>query len=186
MKLSILICTLESRSHYLKRLLSILDVQKTEEVEILTNLDNGEKSIGWKRNELLKSSKGEYICFIDDDDTVSDNYISSILECIEKSPDAIGLELVYYKNRAIHGIAYHSIKNMGWWEEDIIHPRYNMAYYRFINHLNSVKRELAIQCIFPDENAGEDLNYSEQLVSLLKKEEYITGPIYHYHHNTFK
>lgn len=186
MKLSILICTLESRSQYLNRVLSILNNQKTDEVEILTNLDNGEKTIGKKRNELVERATGEYICFVDDDDTVSDNYISSILDCIEKKPDAIGIELNFYHNRALRGIAYHSAKNAGWWERDSTKPGYEKEYYRFINHLNPVKRELAIKCPFPEENRGEDMEYSRKLFKLIKSELYITTPIYNYYYNSLK
>jgi len=186
MKLSILICTLENRSQYLNRILSILNKQKTDEVEIITNLDNGEKSVGTKRNELLKMATGEYICFVDDDDTVSDDYISSILNCIEKNPDAVGIELNYYHNRALIGIAYHSIKNNGWWQRDSTKEGYTTEYYRFINHLNPVKRELAMVCMFPEQNTSEDLEYSKKLFQLIKSEEYINRPIYNYYYNPLK
>jgi glycosyltransferase involved in cell wall biosynthesis len=40
-------------------------------VEILVLLDNRSKSIADKRNDLLRSARGKYIAFLDDDDAVS-------------------------------------------------------------------------------------------------------------------
>ena len=87
-----------------KKLLDTLLKQKTEEVEIIvvddgcneTRLDqfrditvihleenSGGASI--PRNKGLDIAKGDYICFIDADDLVKDNYISTILNKIKTS-----------------------------------------------------------------------------------------------------
>ena len=68
--LSVLTCSLKSRSQVFKRLENILKKQifNTNQVELLANIDNGEKTIGCKRNELLNAAKGQYVVFIDDDD----------------------------------------------------------------------------------------------------------------------
>ena len=73
MKLSILIPTLFSRKEKFCNLMTILSSQANDEVEVVINRDNGEKSIGEKRNELLKEATGEYVCFVDDDDMVDDD-----------------------------------------------------------------------------------------------------------------
>ena len=117
MDISILICTIEGREKPLSELLNILDNQKNEKVEILLNKDNREKTVGKKRNELINQAKGKYICFIDDDDIVSDDYISKILYSINNSnPDVIGLELDYIVNGVKKGRAYHSLKYKSWYE----------------------------------------------------------------------
>ena len=69
----------------LNELLHRLEIQMTPEVEIVKFIDKGELTIGAKRNQLVKRSKGEYIAFIDDDDLVSFDYVSKILKAIEKN-----------------------------------------------------------------------------------------------------
>src|SRR4030066_2193597 len=99
-KLSILICTLENRKHYFDRIITILRKQCEEgnfwnDVEILSEIDNYENTVGTKRNILLDRAKGDYIVYIDDDALVSTNYISLILNAIDKSqPDVIGIHLL--------------------------------------------------------------------------------------------
>ena len=49
-KLSILTATLNSRAEIFKNLARVLRAQSNADVEMLANCDNGEKSIGQKRN----------------------------------------------------------------------------------------------------------------------------------------
>ena len=79
MKLSILICTLKGRDEYLNRVLQVLEPQKTDDVEILIESDERQMTIGQKRNKLLDRAIGDYICYVDDDDLVSVDYIEKIL-----------------------------------------------------------------------------------------------------------
>jgi len=53
---------------------------------------HSQETSGIKRNILTKESSGEYICFIDDDDQVSLDYISSLLNHIGKA-DVISFNL---------------------------------------------------------------------------------------------
>ena len=89
MTLSILICTLPNRIGYLSQLLQVLTPQRTDEVEVLVESDNGSMTTGMKRNILLHSSKGKYVVFIDDDDMVAPTYVKDILMAAESNPDAI-------------------------------------------------------------------------------------------------
>lgn len=97
MKLSILICHLDQRKHLVVRLLSVLNPQLTPEVEILTDSTPG-ISIGAKRNQLLARATGQYVVFIDDDDLVSTNYVSLILQAIQNNPDVVDMEGIYTHN----------------------------------------------------------------------------------------
>jgi hypothetical protein len=81
-KLSILICSLNRRKKYLKRLVDILRSQANRDIEVLCDIDNGEVSIGSKRQKLLNSAVGDYVCFVDDDDLVSEDYVDLILDKI--------------------------------------------------------------------------------------------------------
>ena len=181
MILSLLVCSLNERAYFLKRLQDRLNPQMTDEVELLINIDNREKSIGQKRNELLDKATGEYIAFIDDDDLVSEDYIEKILASIKKSkPDVIGIHLLMTTDNVIQEKTFHSIKYTHWYDEKDPDKPWLKRYYRNPNHLNPVKKEYACQVRFPNISMGEDKSYSERLKSFLKTEEYIVEPIYFY------
>ena len=63
---SILICSLFRRKEFLERLNLVLLPQCNDLVEVLYEIDNGEISIGTKRNRLLDRSTGKYIAFIEE------------------------------------------------------------------------------------------------------------------------
>lgn len=171
-RLSILICSLKNRKKKRIRLLEELERQHHKSVEILVEIDNEEISIGAKRNILLKKAKGDYIAFIDDDDMVSVNYVIKILEALKTNPDCCSLGgLLFRPGRRF--LFYHSLKCTGWYEKGGV-------FYRTPNHLNTVKRELALQTGFLEVDHGEDADYSTRLKPLLNVEAYIKGVLYYY------
>lgn len=183
MKLSILIPTLTSRirtfTHIHDRLKELIG--ENNEVEILVETDNGEKTIGEKRNILVNRAKGEYVAFVDDDDDVTDWYIEALLEGIETGSDCCSLigEITFDGQNPrtfIHSIQYNS-----YFEKDNV-------YYRPPNHLNCIKRSLAIQIPFPEKNFGEDTDFAMALCrsGLLKTEHYIDRGLYFYKYITKK
>lgn len=172
-KLSILICSLASRADKLQRLMNVLQPQINESVELLVKTDNGEIPIGKKRNLLLEEASGTYIAFVDDDDLVSEDYVKKILEAIESNPDCCGIQGIITFQGQGPRMFIHSLKYKEWFEQ-------NNIYYRCPNHLNPVKRELALQVRFPETNFGEDKDYSTRLFPLLKEERFISGVVYHY------
>lgn len=169
--LSILICHLYTRD--VGPLLKKLKLQTDNRpVEIIVNGDNGELTIGSKRNELIRAAKGNYICFIDDDDDVSCDYTSSILSAIEKKPDVIGIEgEITFDNKKTK--FYHSIDYQGWYTGID-------GFYRTPNHLNPVKKSIAENIMFPEIDFGEDRKYSDRLIRVVKSEVYIDRQIYFY------
>ncbi len=99
-KLSILILSLPSRIHFLKQLLDKLEQQigDREDVEILSITDNKSFSISEKRNILLLLARGTHLTWIDDDDDISELYISTLTETIAKNPevDVISFDQMCY------------------------------------------------------------------------------------------
>lgn len=206
MILSILICHLKSRPSLLERLMARLFPQikepealwvppefntynesgKTVEtrrcvsfgnVEILVESDERETTTGEKRNHLLLRASGDYICFVDDDDLVPVDYCKKILAAINSTnprPDVIGFEGTLIRKGQPNRRFIHSMKHSTWFEKDNV-------YYRCPNHLNPVKRELALQVMFPDKTIGEDHDYSKKLYPLLKTEVYVVGSMYEYY-----
>lgn len=172
MKLSILICTIVGREKSLTCLLDALKKQTNKQVEVLFESDNKKITTGAKRNILLKKAQGDYICFVDDDDMISEDYVSKILKALETNPDCCSLQGRLIRGKATN-LFIHSLQYDSWFEK-------NSIYYRYPNHLNTVKRELALQVMFPDKTHGEDKHYSDNLFLLLKTEVKIEGIIYFY------
>jgi len=180
MKLSIMIPTLYSRKDFYDKLKYKLDWQIKRfdlynEVEIVPCLDNGEQTIGWKRNYCGEQAQGLYRCFIDDDDDVSDNYISYLMKGIDSGCDVMSLIGLYIPNGLFDRPFLHSIKYTHAWQDD-------KFYYRAPNHLNCVKSELVKDIKFQEKNFGEDGCWMEDVFALkrLKTEHEIPQLLYFY------
>lgn len=175
MKLSILICSLSKRSHLLKRLTDILDKQVDGiNSQYLVDIDNGQLKIADKRNKLLGAAIGQYVCFIDDDDLVPEYYVAEILKAVETKPDVVGFNGYMTVNGGIKEPFAISNKYGSWFKE-------GNTYYRTINHLCPVRRELALQVKFPrGKQSGEDAEFANALKPLIKAEVFIEKDMYHY------
>jgi glycosyl transferase family 2 len=174
--LSILICSMTKRHALLHRLYGVLAPQRRPDVEILTSTDDGQLLIGSKRNGLLRAAQGTYVAFVDDDDRVSADYVGRIIKAVETKPDCVGMEgLISIDGRQPKKFI-HSLRYGSWFEK-------NNIYYRNPNHLNPIRRDLAIAAGFPEDvRTGEDHKYSVRLqqAQVLKTEVYLDGPIYFY------
>ena len=60
-------------------------------VEVLALFDNRQRSLGHKRNALVGMARGRYLCHLDDDDWVYDDYVEELLTMIGRcqNPDVI-------------------------------------------------------------------------------------------------
>lgn len=79
-KLTIGVCGLNSRIELFKLLDAELKRQKTDQVELIYIFDNGQWSLGKKRNYIVDTAQGEYISFIDDDDWINHDYVETLLK----------------------------------------------------------------------------------------------------------
>lgn len=174
--LSILICSLHNRNTILNRLLQKLKKQcSNKNVEIKICVDNGGLSIPQKRNKLLRCSLGEYICFIDDDDDISERYVEFICSALLTKPDCVGIIGEYWQDGKYIKKFVHSNRFKNWLE--------NTDFYeRCPNHLNPIKREHIFDIGGFDErmNRGEDADFSKRIYKYLKNEVLIESPIYKY------
>ncbi len=179
-KLSILIPSLIKRSGYLLRLMEGFRTQlnHVNEVEILVNVDNGKKSIGQKRNELLQQATGDYVVFIDDDDEISTVYLLEIFEGIEKGVDHIGIQMMYMPDKGVSKLVKCS-KDYAWEEKDGV-------YLRSAQHVCAIKRSIATQVKFPEISFGEDKTWSETITKLVETEHLVSEPIYFYRYRSQK
>jgi hypothetical protein len=163
MRLSILICSLQLRAALLARLRAILEPQQVAGVEMLIAVDNGEQTVGHKRQALLQQAKGAYVCFIDDDDLVSANYVAGLLEAVQSSPDVVAIE---GKRVEPSGVSQRMLVGPAKDPRALEDPS---VLRRTFNHLCPVRRELALTAGFADMDCGEDCDYSVRLQRLVKR-----------------
>ena len=183
MKLSVLICTISSRTIMYNELIAFLGKQKyslpnhlLNEVEIIGCADET-INVGQKRNLLLDEAKGDFIVFVDDDDTISEDYLLSILNCINDNPDidCVGIEGIITFNGQNLKRWYISIDYGSWFERDNV-------YYRTPNHISPIRRNIALKVKFPEIKFAEDFEYSTNIFPYLKKEAKIQKSIYNYNY----
>lgn len=164
MKLGILIPTLDSRIDLFNRLTAELSRQMLEfdpgdNVCFIWYRDNGEMTIGAKRNKLIEMAvdRGcEYIAFHDDDDMPGPTYIKRGLEVAESGMDSGELwGQIYFNGKA--GMPFHHYLGCTHaWQDD-------KQYHRPPNHLNFMKLDLIKNFKFEDKSFGEDMCFAMEL-----------------------
>lgn len=179
-KLSILIATLGRRHQKFSELLFSL-INQTQSypgrIEILAFWNNGEYPIGEIRQHLLESARGDYICFVDDDDRLPDYYCDEIMKAIKSTPDYIGFKVKLYNNGIERQPVYHSIRYTGWHQD-------SDGYYRGVTHLNPIRRSIATEGSFAIAEGAEDEGWARQVRPFVKSEIFIDRDMYFYLHDT--
>lgn len=147
-------------------------------VEILLLVDHGEATSGAKRNELTQKSVGEYIAFVDDDDEISPNYLTSILNgCLQK-PDVVAFNLRF---TSADDPKLDEIWKFG------LYPNQRKRGLMAINHLCAWKREIATKVAWcPDLGNGDDQLWFQPLIhaNIIKKVHRIDEVLYFYKHDS--
>ncbi len=168
-----------NRAHLLEQLLSLLQPQVDESdglVDIIIESDNGQLTIGEKRNLLVNKCQSEYSSFIDDDDLIPHNYVNSHLIKLVSNPDGIGFKGIMTVDGKKLGYFYHDDK-YDTWKGDA-----NTGFIRTLNHWNVVRNEYRKIIPFPCINFAEDHQQSMKMkeAGLIKKSEYIDEIMYFY------
>ncbi len=130
-------------------------------------------SIGAKRNRLLAKASAPYCMYVDDDDLLSTGAVDRILDVLKFNPDVVGIAGQLIRRGEETKKFIHSISIPHWFEN-------NKIYFRNPNHLNPVRRELALKVGFSEINHGEDKKYSDEIAPLLKSESFILENTYEY------
>lgn len=173
--IDILIPTVEDRVekfNYIKTKLERLAEGKP--IRVVSLCDNRQMTTGAKRNALLAMAEAEYICFIDDDDDVTDNYIEWQYKAALSGLDCASLTGLITFDGLAPKYFIHSIMYDGYSEGN--------EYYRPPNHLNLIKREIAVQFKFPDLYISEDTDWAMQIcrAKALKTQYNVPESIYFY------
>ena len=102
-----------------------------------------------------------------------------IYNALQTKPDCVSLVGVITLDGQNPKTFIHSLQYNSWFEE-------NNVYYRCPNHLNPIKRSIAIQFPYPKKNIGEDWDWSMAVAQsgLLQTEAVIEEPYYFYQYIT--
>lgn len=184
---SILIPSLFNRYEVFNELINKLEKQieennLKEEIEIITHIDNKNIRLIRKRNNMLLSSRGKFIAFLDDDDTVSDDYIKEIVKKIKENPES---DVITFKQHC----------NCDGWEFNLfsdINSKVdkvkvsNNSYIRYPWIWCVWKRENVVDISFKDSrdriNCGEDKEWLIQIMKSKKiKTETKIDKVLHYY-----
>lgn len=174
-KISILICSIPERKELLDILLNkinnlIKDVSIS--IQILYD-DSMNYDLVTKRNLLLFKCSGEYSCFIDDDDDITDEYFKILEKATTDniSYDCVSLNGGYYINNIFQKNFYHSTKYDNW--STLVDK-----FIRYPNHLNLIKTEISRKIKY--ERINNNSNREDELFSKkLFKSKLITNEFYH-------
>lgn len=153
--------------------LAALHPHNRERVEILVLTDNKTINLGAKRNLMLSMAQGRYVAFVDDDDRLEPDYLTSLLAATQSGADTLCFIVSVSLDGGAANPCHYSIKFNG-------DRNFAGHYERLPNHLMAVKREHALAAGFPELSRGEDSEYAKRLRPFLETEHRIDRVLYHY------
>ena len=151
-----------------------------DEVELIWDEDNKEKSIGKKRQDLLERAKGKYVVGIDSDDWIADTYVIDIINAIKNNDEDVD-HIGFYENCNINGViskSIFSIKFKKWETNDNININIRCA-----NPKSVIKKSKALEIGFEDIRFSEDVIFSEKITEILENEIFIDKELYFYRYD---
>lgn len=178
-KLSILIPTVVTRDYEFKRLMGILEPQVAKyggDIEVVVYWNNFEHSIGHIRQRMLEKAKGQYVTFIDDDDTVPEYFCDEIYPLLN-GVDHIGYEIEFTRNGKVQKPVYHTIKSKGYYDD-------STGFFRQVTPKDPILREIALKGSYDrsdySKGLSEETTWMEDVTPLVKTENYIDKIMYYY------
>lgn len=183
MKLSILIPTLPQRKKmfnilYKNLLQQIESCGKQNDVEILFDRSKkflkGGLSVGAKRDSLKNKASGKYLAFVDDDDFIAPNYVSTILEMTETNPDIITFRSLY-RSVNFWNIVDMNLKHS---ENEQMNDTDNVKRQPF--HVCAILTSIAQRHSFPDINNGEDWAWMQKVLTECNSQEHTNKILHQY------
>jgi hypothetical protein len=158
---TVMIATIPGREQKLQSLLASVRekvgrIAPELRLEICLDFDNRESSIGDKRHRLLQRAAGKYLCFIDDDDDITDAYVEDAWSMIRGNFHTMRLRGQIGNFQFLHSLSIKLTDPMATKETPAI-------FQRPPNHLNPMLADIA-KCIpFKSATYGEDLDWTMNL-----------------------
>ena len=158
---SVLIATIPGREQKLQSLLTAVREKACRiapeiRLEICIDFDNKESSIGIKRQRLLERAQGKYLCFIDDDDDITDAYVEDVLAMFRGNFHTMRLRGQIGEYNFVHSTTVKLTDPMATKDTPAI-------FQRPPNHLNPMLADIAKLVRFKDATYGEDLDWTINL-----------------------
>lgn len=170
-----------SRVDRLPNLFRMLHPSEPVEVVVLWNRGGVDRSVYY--NALVADARGEYVCFVDDDDRVPEHYCDTIVEAVESSPDYVGFRVEVndlskqpINKRWRRYSASHSIRWRGWYQR-------GNQFFRDVSHLNPIRRDIALQVPFPPGRAL-DHDWAKAVRPLISSETFVDEVMYFYDYDS--
>jgi Glycosyl transferase family 2 len=178
--LSILTPAVPSRLDQLGALCRDLEKQiGSAAVEHLVLLDNKKRTVGEKRDALLRAARGNYVAFVDDDDYVSFNYVSALFSGMNSNPDVI----TFLQQATVNGERAIIEFKLGNPNEPF---KPGTLVKRNAWHVCAWRRSLAICSHFPAVNYGEDWAFAAPLCAIPRLTEVHINRVLHYYRHSSK
>ena len=177
--LSILTPAVQSRMAQLAMLCDELARQiGGQAVEHLALLDNKRRTVGEKRDALLRAARGAYVAFVDDDDWISPDYVAELVKAASERPDVI----TFNQHCIVNATQFEVQFKLGNPNEV---PNGAGTIKRNAWHVCPWKRTLAIQSRFPASNYGEDWAFAAPLCAIPGlREVHISKVLHYYRHSS--
>lgn len=180
--LSILIPTLEARTSLCEKLCSELELQlrltnSRDIVEILVLRDAGSAAVGAKRNQLISQARGRFIVFVDDDDSVSRDYVGKLVNTIRENPGADCISFageITFRGKHPRKMV-HSARYRDW-------HYHKGRYLRPPCHITPIRRHIAARYPFAEIDYAEDMDWTLRIShdQVLEQEVLLDDILYFY------
>lgn len=174
----ILTTSIPHRHEKLLTLLETLDPQMRPGIGLLLYRDDLEVPYGEKTRALIEASTADYVCSLDDDDSVAPDYVDKIADALEEhEPDYVGFRVRWTQNGEPRRPVIHSLACGGW--HDHLHEL-----QRDIAQFNPLRREYAM----PEAWAGgweAERRWSDAVRASgkVQREVYIDEELHYYQEN---
>lgn len=187
--LSILTCTIPERvDQWVKLSQSVFKQQKelhethptlgmVEHLNDTTkSFRNGGLSIGKKRERLSQQATGKYLCFLDDDEDISPNYVETLVRLCQQDKDVVTFRS-FIKNDF-----YWSVVDMRL-GSDNEEATPDKIIKRNAWHICPVKSKYAKMYKFDDSNYSEDWTWMEKVLKHCQSEAHTDQILHSYQHS---
>ena len=186
--LSILTASIPERADKLEMLTEKIAEQIGDlPVEHLVFLDNRKRTIGAKRDALLRIARGTFIASVDDDDTVSPDYVASLVDAIKTA-----ITPPFSQTASVDVITFAQFARINEAQAKIVFGlrQENQPFIpdtevlRAAWHVCAWRRSVAILSHFPESNYGEDWAFAEPLNRIAGASIHIDKVLHYYRFNS--